>query len=192
MDQNNPSPDQHLNVLYRQTYNTLGIAVAVDFTQDNLVGDDQKKNNAQLMLPKKTNKGLLAGSVAAVYGSGTIGPCAGDSSTTFDKAVGIVVNDAVGNPFESSSGIASQRIVYAHGTGTVISTDIYETKGTDGTAAVTYTAGDRVYSSRHGILTNTQGMDNTSYAGTLTSLIGIVLKAPVPGTDPYMTVQLRI
>lgn len=187
MSSNHPVPDTHMETLYRQTYNTIGVITSAGLTQDNRVGNDQKKNNTRLNAD--TNKGILAGSVVAVAGNGTIGPCAGDSSAVFDKAVGIAVNDALGNAFESSSAVASERVVYLHGTGSVFRTDIYETKATDGTANVTYTAGDKLYASQNGLLTNTTGMDNTNL--TYSTLIGICTSAPT-ATDNYMTVQMRI
>jgi len=187
MGSNNPVPDTHMDVLYRQTFNTYGQITSAGLTQNNRVGNDQKANNTRLNA--NTNAGILAGSVVAVAGDGLIGPCAGDSSSTFDKAVGLAVNDALGNAYESSSAVASERVAYCHGTGTMFRTDIYETKGTDGTAAVAYTAGDKLYASQNGLLTNVSGMDNTNL--TYSTLIGIVLKAP-SATDAYMTVQMRI
>jgi len=79
--------------------------------------------------------------------------------------------------------------VYAHGTGTVISTDIYETKQTDGTAVVTYAAGDKLYASQNGLLTNASGLNST--VGDTITLIGIVLKVPT-ASDLYMTFQMKI
>lgn len=189
MGSNLPVPNTHMEVLFRQTYNTLGAIIAAGLTQNNTVGDDQKKNNSRLSTT--TNKGILAGSVVAVAGDGLIGPCAGDSSTVADKAVGVAVNDAVGNPFESSSAVGSGKVVYCHGNGTVFSTDIYETKRTDGSIAIAYTAGDFLYASRHGLLTNTQGMDSTPVLNFGT-VIGICLNAPGTSNNNYMTVQMRI
>jgi len=187
MSSNLPVPDSHCEVLYRSTYDSYGKITSAGLTQDNRVGNNQKVYNTRLNA--KTNKGILAGSVVAVAGDGYVGPCAGDSDSTADKALGIAVNDALGNPFESSSALGSERVVYAHGAGTLLSTDIYETKATDGTVAVTYTAGDFLYASQNGLLTITSGMDNTNL--TYSTLIGICAKAP-SATDPYMTVQLRI
>lgn len=187
MGSNLPVQNTHCETLYRQTYNTYGDITSVGLTQDNRVGNDQKKNNTRLN--NKTNKGILAGSVVATVGDQQIGPCAGDS-TSHDKAVGVAVNDAVGNPYESSSAVGSGKVVYMHGSGTVFSTDIYETKQTDGTAAVTYMYGDLLYSSQNGLLTNSSGMAQTPAWGTHT-IIGIVLKAP-SSSDAYMTVQMRI
>jgi hypothetical protein len=181
----NPVPDTHVEVLQRQAFNTIGGIVAVDLTQDNRVGNAQKVANTQLNV--NTPKGVLAGSIVAVAGNGLIGPCAGDS-TVADKAVGIAINNAVGNPYESSSGAASGKIVYAHGTGTVLRTDIYETFKKDGATPVTYTAGDMLYSSQNGLLINI--LDSTNNAPYAT-IIGICLSAPT-ATDKYMTVQMRI
>mgnify|MGYP000008669506 CR=1 FL=1 len=188
MGSNNPVPDQHMDVLYRQTYNSYGNITAAGLIQNNRVGNDQKANNTRLNA--NTNVGILAGSVVAAAGNGIIGPCAGDSSSVFDKAVGIAVNDAVGNAYESSSAVASNKCVYLHGSGTVFKTDIYETFATDGTTSVTYAYGDKLYSSQNGLITNSSGMSNTPDASYHT-LIGICLKAPT-ASDAYMTVQMRI
>ena len=185
----NPTPDTHVEVLYRQTYNTLGQITAIGLTQDNRVGNAQKSGNSRLNA--STPKGILAGSVVAVAGDGLIGPC--DSSVAFDKAVGIAVNNAVGNPFESSSAVASGKVVYAHGTGTVLRTDIYETKSDDGLTDIVYTAGDLLYSSANGLLTNDQGLNESGCVNVLSfsTVIAIVLTAPSPA-DPYMSIQLKI
>lgn len=187
MDSNLPVPNNHCEVLYRQTFNTYGSITSDGLTQDNRVGNAQKAANTRLN--SATNKGILAGSVVAVCGEGLIGPCLTDS-TAFDKAVGIAINDAVGNPYESSSAVASQRVVYAHGTGTVIKTDIYEVYQSDGVTPITYTAGDKMYASQNGLLTNGSGLKVPNVVGAQT-LIGILLQKPT-STDPWMVVQLRI
>ena len=187
----NPSPDTHVEVLYRQTYNTYGNITALGLTKDNRLGNNQATGNQRLSAG--TPKGILAGSVVAVAGDGSIGPCAGDSTTVFDKAVGIAVNNALGNPYESSSAVASNKVVYAHGTGTVIRTDIYETVlNSDGVTLINYTAGDKMYPSQNGLLTNASGLVDASCItlGNAT-LMGILLQKPT-GTDPYMVVQLRV
>jgi hypothetical protein len=181
----NPTPDTHVEVLERQTYNSIGGITAAGLTQDNRVGNAQKVANTRLNA--STPKGILAGSVVAVAGDTLVGPCAGDSTLAFDKALGIAINNAVGNPYESSSAVASGKVVYAHGTGTVLRTDIYETASTVG-GALTYTAGDKLYSSQNGLLVNALGVDTTAAHATL---IGILTCAPSPA-DLYMTVQLRI
>jgi len=198
----NPTPDKRLEVLYRQTFNTYCAADATSYTIDNQVGNAQKVANALVtgrLYGTAVPKGVMAGSVVAVSGAGTVGPCIGDSSTTPDKAVGIAVNNILGNPYESSSGIASGKIVYAHGTGTVIRTDIYEVVD-EGSVAITYIAGDLVYSSANGLLskyavTGTDGTYSTygyTAVGRNATPIGIVLEPPSSANSYYMTVQLKI
>jgi len=186
---NNPVPDKHAEWLYRQTFNTLGNITDLGLVQNNRVGNVQKANNTRL--DDATPSGILAGSVVAVAGDGLIGPCAGDS-TDADMAVGVAINDAVGNPFESSSAVASNKVVYSHGTGSVFRTDIYESVATDGATPVVYTAGDKVYPSQNGLLTNTSGIDNTALIGSAVTEIGIILDAPSAANDYYMTVQMSL
>lgn len=195
-DSNLPVANSHIEPIYRQTYNSFGDVdtALTDLTQVNwTAGSTQQGLNTRLNA--KTNKGLLAGSVAAVAGDGQIGPCAGDNTATYDKAVGVVVNDAVGNPYESSSALGSNKIVYMHGSGTVFKTDIYETIISGGTSAsqtITYTAGDRLYASAHGLLTNYLGMANaTPWTSPSLTQIGILLQKPT-STDPWMVVQMTL
>jgi len=184
----NPTPDKALEVLYRQTFNTIGQITAAGLTRDNINFSAQSKANTQLD-QTNTPKGILGGSVVAVAGDTLIGPCLGDSSTTFDMAVGIAVNNALGNPYESSSALASNCVVYAHGTGTVIRTSLYETAGSNGSGTITYTAGDRMYASKNGLLTNVSGLDGTNVL-TYSTLVGILLCSP--DSAGYITVQLRV
>lgn len=185
---NNPTPDKHMEVLYRQTFNTLGAITDAGLTQDNRSGSPQKANNSRLNAA--TPSGILAGSVVAVVGNGLIGPCAGDS-TVADKAVGVAINDAVGNPFESSSAVGSGKVVYCHGSGSVFRTDIYETVKSDGTSVVAYNPGDKVYSSANGLLVTADGLDNQVPSINLTE-VGVILEAPSSSNNFYMSVQMRI
>jgi hypothetical protein len=124
----------------------------------------------------------LAGSVVKVgTTAGTVVAATGAAS---EGALGIVINNAVGYPFESSSGVASGKCAYIHGAGTVFSTDLYETYRQNGSTALTYAAGNALYASRNGLLTN---YNETS----ANEIIGIVLIAP-SATDPFMVVQMRI
>jgi hypothetical protein len=198
-DSNLPVANSHIEPIYRQTYNSFGDVdtALVDLTQVNwTAGYTQQGLNTRLNA--KTNKGLLAGSVAAVAGDGQIGPCAGDSTLVYDMAVGIVVNDAAGNPYESSSALGSNKIVYMQGSGTVFKTDIYETmlyNATSSAHTITYTAGDKLFASVHGLLTNASGMTNGAAAllgtGAKMTQVGILLQKPT-STDPWMVVQLTI
>lgn len=181
-------PNTHMEVLYRQTFNTYGKITSTGLTQDNRVGNAQKVANTRLT--SATNKGILAGSVVAVVGEGQIGPASGDS-TAYDKVVGVAVNDALGVPYESSSAVSSERVVYMHGTGSMFRTDIYETFNYAGGALGTaYAAGQLVYASANGLLCNSSGLKVAGVVGSQTA-VGIILKAPT-ATDYYMTIQLFV
>jgi hypothetical protein len=199
----NPVPDKTINVLYRQTYNTYGTITSAGLTQNNITLSTQSKANTQLSA-STTPLGILGGSVVSVVGNGLIGPCVGDlttaqsawakggaqaDTTQYDRAVGIAVNNALGNPYESSSALASNCVVYAHGTGTVIQTSLYETYAADGSTAITYTAGDKMYPSQNGLLTNQGGLDGTVALANAT-LMGILLSTP--DTNGFIVVQLRV
>jgi len=188
-DSNLPVPNSHCEFFYRQTFNTYGLITTTGLTQNNTVGNAQKVANTRLSTA--TNKGILAGSVVAVVGSNLIGPSTGSDSTTADKVVGVAVNDAVGNPFESSSAVSSQRVVYAHGSGSVFQTDIYETFEQNGSTPIAYVAGDKLYASQNGLLVNSADIDSTALSAGYATVVGICLKIPT-GTDPFMTVQMRI
>ena len=167
-------PDRGMNYLARGTLNTLMNLTEADLTQDtrNLTA----QSLACTRMSTDTPKGLLAGSLVSVGASGTVVRA---SNSDYD-VVGVVINNAVGYPYESSSGVGSGKCVYLHGASSVFTTDLYET--THGGGGV-WAAGDPVYSSDNGFLTRHQTSSGT--------LIGIVLIAP-SATDPFMAVQMRI
>jgi len=177
------APDRGLNILYRVSMNTLMNLTETDLTQANFTnGNAETITNTRLSA--NTPKGLLAGSV--VKCSTTAGAVTKAIGAASEGALGIVINNAVGYPFESSSGVASGKCPYLHGSGTVFSTDLYETFLQDGSTALAWAAGDAVCASRNGLLTR--------YAVNQTSaneVIGIVLIAPST-SDPFMVVQMRI
>jgi len=171
-------PDRGLNILFRTTLNTLMNLTEEGLTQDNLATAQAQANTR---LSSDTPKGILAGSVLAVGAvSGTV--VAADGTDEDQALVGIAINNAVGYPFESSSGVASGKAPYVHGNGTVISTDLYEAVN-DALVAQTYAPGDKLYASQNGLLTK-ETMTNTT-------VVGVVLIAP-SATDPFMAVQMRI
>ena len=174
------APDRGLNILYRVTMNTLMNLTDTDLTQSNYsAAIPQQANNTRLSA--STPKGLLAGSIVKCGTvAGTVVACTADAA---DMALGVVINNAVGYPFESSSGVASGKCPYLHGAGTVFATDLYETAIAAGGGALTtpYAAGLPLYSSLYGLLTTTAS----------TVVVGIVLIAP-SASDPFMVVQMRI
>lgn len=182
-------PDRGLNILYRVTMNTL-----MNLTEDGLTRDNYSASNAQAQantrLSSSTPKGILAGQIVGIGSTTTAGAvvaCTGSNASStalIGPPLGVAINNAVGYPYESSSGVGSGKCPYLHGTGTVISTDLYETAQYDGSAlASAYAGGQLLYCSRNGLFINVA--DNTPY------IVGVVLIAP-SSTDPFMVIQLRI
>jgi hypothetical protein len=170
------APDRGLNILYRVTMNSLMNLTETDLTQNNYSSAQQLANTR---LSASTPKGLLAGSV--VKCSTTAG--AVDACGATGVPVGVVINNAVGYPFESSSGVASGKCPYLHGSGTVFSTDMYETAEVGGAVlTIPYSAGISLYCSVNGLLTTVSGGG---------AVVGICLIAP-SASDPFMVVQMRI
>ena len=168
------APDRGLNILYRVTMNTLMNLTAAGLTDNNYSSAQQLANTR---LSADTPKGILAGSIVSVGTSGTVV----HSIVADTDIVGIAINNAVGYPFESSSGVASGKCPYLCGSGTVFATDLYETAAVGGAALAAYTAGALLYSSPNGLLTSVAG----------TTIVGVLLIAP-SASDPFMVVQLRI
>lgn len=153
------------------------------------------------MLPANAKRGVLGGSVAFLRGDMTVSGAPSVGSTqTFDGApfavpVGLFINDAVGNAFENTPGVASGKAPFIRGG--VIGTKLYETYGNlyDGySGELTYHAGDRLYASINGLLTNqiwdsyeyawfdsndrTEAQENDLSDEAMVTVVGIVLAAP--------------
>lgn len=182
-------PDRGLNILYRVTMNTLMNLTEAGLTRDNYGANNQATANTRLSAD--TPKGILAGQfVCAGTTAGTVVACTGtdaEPSVLVGRPLGVAINNAVGYPYESSSGVGSGKCPYLHGSGTVFTTDLYETFKQDAATAITYAAGDRLYLSQNGMLSNvaSTAIDVTSF------VVGVVLIAPST-TDPFMAVQLSI
>jgi hypothetical protein len=164
-------PDKGLNILYRGTLNTFGNITDAGLTEANGI------NNSSARITSDTPAGILAGMVIAVNSDGNIVKGTG---TTANDAVGVAINNAVGYAFESSSSVASGKVTYIHGTGSVYATDLYE----DNVASAA--AGTELVSSDDGLLT-ALGDDTTD----ATQVVGIILKAATTA-DPFIVVQSRI
>jgi hypothetical protein len=184
------APDRGLNILNRVTMNTLMNLTAAGLTRDNYGANVQSLANSRLSAD--TPKGILAGQFVCVGTvNGTVVACTGTDaapSVLVGRPVGVAINNAVGYPFESSSGVASGKCPYLHGTGTVFSTDMYETCTQAGAGVpITYLPGARLYVSQNGLLSNavSTAVDVAAF------VVGIVLIAP-SATDPFMVVQLSI
>jgi hypothetical protein len=169
------APDRGLNILYRVTMNTLMNLTDTGLTQNNYSSAQQLANTR---LSANTPKGILAGSI--VKASSTAGAVVACDASS--RPLGVAINNAVGYPFESSSGVASGKCPYLCGSGTVFSTDLYETAEVGGGAlSIQYAAGVSLYSSVNGLL--------TTVAASPATVVGVVLIAP-SASDPFMVVQL--
>jgi hypothetical protein len=173
------APDRGLNILYRVTMNTLMNLTDAGLTRDNYGANTQATANTRLS--SDTPKGILAGQVVKVgTTSGTVVIATGAAS---EVPVGFAINNAVGYAFESSSGVGSGKCPYFHGSGTVFTTDLYETYKADATTPVTFTPGAACYVSKNGMLC-TEQLNNQP-------AVAVVLIAP-SATDPFMVVQSLI
>lgn len=177
--------DTGMKILYRGTLNSLMGINAAGLTEVNNAGNVQAVGNTTISAT--TNRGLLGGQVVEVKADGIVGIA--DSKTDGSAAVvGLAINDALGNAFESMSANGSQRAPYIHGSGSVVQVDKYETVATDGTTPIAYAAGDKLYASQNGFLTNAAGLASVGAGATV---VGIVLVAPT-ATQNWMYVQMRI
>lgn len=185
------------------TRNSVGVLAADAFTQANpaLATSTSAKSTT---LSGITKTGVLGGSIAftrPVAGNNVIGGPAGtpaDPPTVFStgmRPLGIFLNDAVGNAYENTPGPASGRGPYVCGSGSCVGLTIYETQiqlGVSKGTAITYTAGDLLYASINGLITNVSADSlETSESLTPVTVVG-VLKAAVDATTPMLIVDLRI
>ena len=131
-----------------------------------------------------TKVGVLGGTVAFTrpdYGNGFHGGPNSASYAVGCKPLGIFINDAIGNAFENTPGVASGKGPYVCGSGSCVALSIYETKhqnlnGSGNGTAVTYAAGDLVYASVNGLITNSY-LD--SYEYQVAGVVGVTPTTPV-------------
>lgn len=176
--------------------NTMGLLAPDGYTQDNPA---VVATNVSATLSGVTQKGVLGGSVAFTRpdaGNNFIGgPTTGTANDTLIRPLGLFINDANGNPYENTPGVASGRAPYFCGMGTYGVT-LWETLNIESGAALTYSAGDRLYASRNGLLTrlNDDGNSYESFEASADNtgiLIGIVKVAP-DADNSLLVFDLRI
>ncbi len=191
------------------TRNSVGVLTPDAFTQANppVITAAAAKSTT---LASITKVGVLGGSVAFTrpdFGNGFHGGpifTAGPAYNTGLKPLGIFLNDALGNAFENTPGVASGRGPYVCGSGSTVGLSVYETKGlvTQGAvtqgAAITYTAGMPVYASLNGLITanidDAYERNAPNYgAGSTTNvtLMGIVKVAP-DANSSLLVIDLRV
>ena len=147
-----------VQILHEGTRNSVGILTADAFTQANppiVIA----VANVSTTLSGITKRGVLGGSIAFTrvdagngYHGGPVQVNAAYVAT--QRPLGIFINDSLGNAFENTPGVASNRGPYLCGLGTV-AVSLWETQQQiNGNGALTYTAGNRLYASVNGLLTN--------------------------------------
>lgn len=189
-----------VQLFYVVTRNSFGTLTTDAFTQANppVILTDRSTTLANI-----TKVGVLGGSVAFtrpdnVGGNGYIGGPVAPSAVYNDgiKPLGIFLNDAIGNPFENTPGVASGKGPYVCGSGSVVGVSIYETYDLTSHALLQYATGDRLYASANGLLTN-QIADAYEYrvgghgSYPYPTLMGICKAAP-GGVNPLLVLDLRV
>jgi len=178
--------------------NALGIATPDAFTQANppIVTTTA---NVSTTLAGITSLGILGGTVAFTRpdaGNGFIGGPVevGAAYVAPQKPLGLFLNDAAGNAFENTPATASGRIPYASGQA-VVGVSIWETqRQIGGSAALTWAAGDLVYASVNGLLTNLPGdAYEWQVVAALESitLMGVVKVAP-DANNSLLVIDMRV
>jgi len=136
------------------------------------------RNSIQDVNPNSITS-ILGGTVLAVNGSGLLVPCDGNTQ----MPVGLAINPATGNPFESSSAIGSGKAPYVMGMGVVeIDADGYVASEVG-----SLTWGDKLYAGTSGNV----GKLTRSTPGGVAQVVGVVTRPPTT-TEPFMQVALRI
>lgn len=181
------------------TRNSVGALAADAFTQTNPVVYTSA-NLKSTTLANITKVGVLGGTVAFTRpqaGNNVIGGPVVNAGPAFlagIRPLGIFLNDAVGNAYENTPGVASGRGPYVTGSGSCIGVTLYETQIlTGGSAgnALTYSAGDLLYASANGLLTKTAADSYETLQGGTPTIMGIVKAAPDANT-PMLVLDLRV
>ncbi len=188
-----------LQLFHVVTRNSMGVLAADAFTQatPSVITTPAAKSTTLAGISKV---GVLGGSVAFTRGGANNthgGPTvtAGPTYSAAQKPLGLFLNDAVGNAFENTPGIASGRGPYVTGSGSCVGVSIYETQNQTSNAALTWAVGDKVFASVNGLLTNLVAdayeRRVASAADTDVTLMGIV-KAIPDATNPWLVIDLRV
>jgi len=182
-----------VQIFHVGTRNSMGVLTADAFTQANPVIVTTTAN-VSTTLAGISKKGVLGGSVAFTRPDGGNGFLGGPTGTSAKVVpLGIFINDAIGNAFENTPGVASGRGPYLCGYGT-IGLSIYETQTMQaGGAALTYSVGDKLYASSNGFITNlaADSFEQNTASGSSSTLIGI-LKVVPDANNSLMVLDLRV
>jgi hypothetical protein len=177
----------------------VGILTADAFTQSNppIV---TVANTVSTTLSGVIKVGVLGGTVAFTrpdVGNNYIG---GPNSAGFVagcRPLGLFLNDALGNPFENTPGVASGRGPYVCGSGSCVGVSVYETQvliGGGAGNALTYAAGDKLYASQNGLLTNVlaDSYETQVAAGIENNTIMGIVKVAPDANSSLLVLDLRV
>jgi len=123
---------------------------------------------------------ILGGSVLAQDASGLLELCDGDTQ----EPLGLAINPAAGNPFESSSAVGSGKAPYVMGMGVVE----VDADGYDAAIVGVVTFGDPLYCGSVG--SGTRGLLQTP-AESVDTVVGICTRPPTV-SNPFMELALRV
>lgn len=187
-----------LRILHLGIANSVGVLTDDAFTQTNPpIVTGATTITAQV---DQTLTGVLSGSVCfargdAAGGSNFIGGPAA-AATANVRPIGVFINNANGNAFENTPGVASGKNPYVSGMGTYGNTlfeDKVLTGANAGNALTAYTTGQKLYTSRNGYLTNLVAADyaavsteQTWEAGDLIANIGAIATTGIVGLPTEM------
>jgi hypothetical protein len=188
-----------VQIFHEGIRNSIGILTADAFTQSNPPVVTTTAN-VSTTLSGISKKGVLGGTFAFTrpdagngYHGGPVLISAAYSVTL--KVLGIFINDALGNPYENTPGVASGRGPYLSGRGTV-GLSLWETQNQIANSnAITYAPGNLLYASVNGLVTNNE-VDAYEYKGAgntagVAAIVGIVKIAP-DANNSLMVIDLRL
>lgn len=187
-----------IHLFHMGVRDTSGVLAPGAFNQSNPPVVDTT-GNVSTTLAGITKVGVLGGSIAFTrpdagngYHGGPIK--IGGNYVATQRPLGLFLNDAVGNAYENTPGPASLRGAYVKGMATVGVT-LWETQQQiGGTSTLSYSAGNKLYASVNGFLTN-RIEDAYEYRVVMdpdnVTIVGILRVMP-DTINTFMVVDLRI
>lgn len=167
-----------LKVLYNGGWrDSLSTLREADFTRDNTPATGWSNDT----ITTSTPRGALAGHIAFVSDTNEVGVVETVATTgpfvQDYQLKGVFILDVASSPFENQPALGSGKLAVLSGR-SVVEVDVYETHDSSD-VALNYNAGDPLYASQRGLLTNASG-DAFHTVGTTTStkVVGVVRTAP--------------
>jgi len=183
-----------LRILYVGVRNTVGVLTADAFTQTNPPTVTTVANISTSEGMSTSTLGVLSGSVAFTRGANEIGGVGAlGAGAAGVVPLGVFINTAVGNPFENQPAVASDKCPYVSAQGT-FGNQLFETQQQiGGNADLLYAAGDALFASVNGYLTNRAADEYDAGGGNpFSDLIIGVLKMPADSEHPEIVYDQRI